>query len=629
MKRKSVSVNRHGKNRPGENSYQSSRTRYLRAFARARAMKFWRPRIWGKHLTVTATFAAALAIAPTAAHAQFPASFDLSTIDGTNGFVIQGIDPGDDSGTSVSGVGDFNGDGFDDVIIGAPYANFNNSSYLGASYVVFGGNSGPTSPLGVGALNGSNGFSINGIISDGFGGNSVSGAGDVNGDGFDDLIVGAVGADTNGNFATGQSYVVFGNNSGASSSFDLNTLNGTNGFAINGINSFDGSGRSVSGAGDFNGDGFDDLIIGASRADPSGNTSAGQSYGVFGNNSGFSPSLDLNTLNGTNGFAINGNNSGDQSGGSVSSAGDVNGDGFDDLIIGARFADPNGNSAAGQSYVVFGNSSGSSPSLNLSTLNGTNGFVINGSGALDLSGNSVSGAGDINGDGIDDVIIGNYPSSSVSDSYVVFGQITGFSSSLDLSTLNGANGFTLTGIPGSFTGVSVSGAGDVNGDGFDDLIIGASEAIDTITSLAGASYVVFGTNNGFSSSLDLSTLDGTNGFVLNGVNFDDRSGNSVSAAGDVNGDGIDDLIIGAYLGNRVLDQLSNASTGESYVVFGQAAVPSPLIGDVNQDGEVNFLDIAPFISILSSDGFLEEADINEDGVVDFLDIGPFIDVLSS
>ena len=286
MKRKSVSVNRHGKNRPGENSYQSSRTRYLRAFARARAMKFWRPRIWGKHLTVTATFAAALAIAPTAAHAQFPASFDLSTIDGTNGFVIQGIDPGDDSGTSVSGVGDFNGDGFDDVIIGAPYANFNNSSYLGASYVVFGGNSGPTSPLGVGALNGSNGFSINGIISDGFGGNSVSGAGDVNGDGFDDLIVGAVGADTNGNFATGQSYVVFGNNSGASSSFDLNTLNGTNGFAINGINSFDGSGRSVSGAGDFNGDGFDDLIIGASRADPSGNTSAGQSYVVFGNNSG-------------------------------------------------------------------------------------------------------------------------------------------------------------------------------------------------------------------------------------------------------------------------------------------------------------------------------------------------------
>ena len=629
MKRKSVTANRLGKNRPGENLYQSSRTRYLRAFARARAMKFWRPRIWGKHLTVTATFAAALAIAPTAAHAQFPASFDLSTIDGTNGFVIQGIDPGDDSGTSVSGVGDFNGDGFDDVIIGAPYANFNNSSYLGASYVVFGGNSGPTSPLGVGALNGSNGFSINGIISDGFGGNSVSGAGDVNGDGFDDLIVGAVGADTNGNFATGQSYVVFGNNSGASSSFDLNTLNGTNGFAINGINSFDGSGRSVSGAGDFNGDGFDDLIIGASRADPSGNTSAGQSYVVFGNNSGFSPSLDLNTLNGTNGFAINGNNSGDQSGGSVSSAGDVNGDGFDDLIIGARFADPNGNSAAGQSYVVFGNSSGSSPSLNLSTLNGTNGFVINGSGALDLSGNSVSGAGDINGDGIDDVIIGNYPSSSVSDSYVVFGQITGFSSSLDLSTLNGANGFTLTGIPGSFTGVSVSGAGDVNGDGFDDLIIGASEAIDTITSLAGASYVVFGTNNGFSSSLDLSTLDGTNGFVLNGVNFDDRSGNSVSAAGDVNGDGIDDLIIGAYLGNRVLDQLSNASTGESYVVFGQAAVPSPLIGDVNQDGEVNFLDIAPFISILSSDGFLEEADINEDGVVDFLDISPFIDVLSS
>ena len=248
----------------------------------------------------------------------------------------------------------------------------------------------------------------------------------------------------------------------------------------------------------------------------------------------------------------------------------------------------------------------------------------------DLSGHSVSAAGDVNGDGIDDLIIGNGRLSS-NDSYVVFGQISGFSPSLDLSTLDGTNGFEITGdVSDPFVGISVSGAGDVNGDGFDDLIIGSTYADNTQG--AGASYVVFGTNNGFSSSLDLNTLDGTNGFVINGINAVDRSGSSVSAAGDVNGDGIDDLIIGAYLANRVLPpevQLSNASTGESYVVFGRAAVPAPLIGDVNQDGEVNFLDIAPFISILSSDGFLEEADINEDGVVNFLDIGPFIDVLAS
>ena len=180
--------------------------------------------------------------------------------------------------------------------------------------------------------------------------------------------------------------------------FPLFGLNGDNGFVLNGIDASDRSGRSVSSAGDVNGDGIDDLIIGADRADPNTNNSAGESYVVFGSNSGFSGSLDLSSLDGSNGFVLNGIDAFDKSGRSVSSAGDVNGDGIDDLIIGAYGADPNGN-YAGESYVVFGSNSGFSGSLDLSSLDGTNGFILNGIDFGDRSGRSVSSAGDVNGDG--------------------------------------------------------------------------------------------------------------------------------------------------------------------------------------------------------------------------------------
>ncbi|MDY7015870.1 MAG: integrin alpha, partial [Cyanobacteriota bacterium] len=228
----------------------------------------------------------------------FPSSFDLSTLDGSNGFVINGFDAGGNSGTSVSSAGDVNGDGFDDIIIGADGPQSGDGNFVGESYVVFGSSSGFTASLDLSNLNGSNGFVLKGIKGFDRSGSSVSSAGDVNGDGFDDLIIGANGADPNGS-ASGESYVVFGSSSGFTASLDLSTLNGSNGFVLNGIDTSDESGISVSSAGDVNGDGFDDLIIGANGADPNGNGQAGESYEVFGSGSGFTASLDLSTLNGS------------------------------------------------------------------------------------------------------------------------------------------------------------------------------------------------------------------------------------------------------------------------------------------------------------------------------------------
>ncbi len=245
----------------------------------------------------------------------------------------------------------------------------------------------------------------------------------------------------------------------------------------------DYSGWSVSAAGDVNNDGYDDIIIGSVLADPSSRTDAGQSYVIYGG--GTNPgTIDLSVALGTKGFAILGGAGGDQSGFSVSAAGDVNNDGYADIIIGARYADPSSRTDAGQSYVIT-----KQKSITI--------FYSHGGAANDNSGYSVSSAGDVNNDGYADIIIGaRYadPSSrsNAGQSYVIYGGGTN-PGTIDLSVALGTKGFAiLGGAVSDLSGWSVSSAGDVNNDGYDDIIIGARWADPSSRDAAGQSYVIYG-----------------------------------------------------------------------------------------------------------------------------------------
>lgn len=486
--------------------------------------------------TRTGLLAAGALVAAMVAHV--PAQdINLSALGTTHpGFVINGAAFADYAGRSLSTVGDMNGDGLADVVVGAFGADGGGPG-SGEAYVVFGRTGSAQvelSSLGVG------GFRIIGAASAEFAGAFVSGAGDVNGDGLADVVIGAPFADPGGRNDAGVAYVVFGKTT--TSTVQLTAL-GTGGFVIEGAGVSDNLGYSVSGAGDVNGDGLADVIVGAQQV----SFPNGAAYVVFGKTSTGTVAAD--SL-GAGGFVMRGPlGASTRVGHSVSGAGDVNGDGLADVVVGAHTGD------SGAAAVVFGRTITSL--VELSAL-GANGFRIAGIATGDRAGFSVAGLGDVNGDNLGDVVVGANDADALGrytagQAYVVFGRTA--TSQIQLSAL-GTGGFVIHGAAAADNcGYSVAGAGDVNGDGLADIMVGSDHADPAGSSGAGQSHLVFGKST--STAVDLASL-GTRGFALNGWDSGARAGSGVSGMGDVNGDGLADLLVGGLYAD---------TTGQAYVVF--------------------------------------------------------------
>lgn len=490
------------------------------------------------------------------------------------GIRFDGEAAGDHSGAGVTRLGDVNGDQITDFAIAAPRASHRRRSLSGSVYVVFG----QPLPLG-GRLGFVRGFRIDGaraydslgaaighlppVFLDGDDSHvrtSVAPVGDMNGDGLDDLIVGAWGAGFEGRRLSGSAWVVFGKQD--TGSIDL--AGPFDGFRIVGAEAGHWVGASVAGVGDVNGDSVPDVLVGTPHASNNGRSFAGAAFVVYGKSTSTTVDLaDIGESVSALGFRIDGARSGNQISWALSGAGDVNEDGLFDVAVSGRYISNNDRGFSGSVYVVYG-SAGSGPDLGSL---GPRGYRIDGAEAGNQIGSALASAGDVNGDRVPDLAIGSQYSSQNGRGFsgsvhIVFGATS--SPTIDLAAL-GTRGRRIDGAEaGDQIGSAVQNIGDANGDGIPDLILGSRYASPYGFGFAGATFVVYGGEE--AGVLDLAIL-GDCGFRIDGSTPGDQSGVAVSGAGDVDGDGTSDLLIGGMYASY-----NGGFSGSAWIVPAEAGL---------------------------------------------------------
>jgi len=478
------------------------------------------------------------------------AADDTAALDfcsGTGPFSLEGADakligeePEDRAGAVVAGGGDVNGDGRDDILVGAPYSSY------GTIYLV-------SSPVGglfdLGEANARLGDET--AEEDGFGG-ALAGAGDVDGDGLADILTGAPWA--------ARAYLMLGPLSG-----DVSVTSSDAWFVGD---HGDDTGLSVAGPGDVDGDGLSDLLLGAPIAngldeesefggcvaedaeEPEHGIFAGAAYLFTGAPTGGHDASEADAT-------LIGEDGGDLAGWRVARAGDLDGDGLADLFLSAP-GNCQGGLSAGAAYVVLSPVGGD-------VYLGDADAKRYGEGGGTSAGDTISDAGDTNGDGTPDLLIGD-PDKNISSSDYNAGTVYLFLGPVEGSRSVSRAEAKFVGTGKSHAGVSVSGVGDIDADGFDDIAIGAY-GVDLAGDYAGATYVLRGPLSG---AIDLAA-DAVSVFV---GTEDSYSGEAVSGAGDTDGDALSDVLVGAKG-----DDTGGDFAGAAYLLLGGGAL-------LSGDGEI-------------------------------------------